>query len=184
MVAAAAVPLALAGLALLDGALAGFRAATGRNGMIDKRAYYTIAARRGLLTSVTSLGLLAGVLLTGLAVAADPAGRYATFIRAGTGLLAVIGPFATVVIASLIGYAVLPRRPATFLILLGLGPLTLVRPFLIISAGAVGVWWADDATATIGVALAVVGVLAVEPYVHHRWYADVTPVWSTRKLLA
>jgi len=32
-----AVPVALAALALVDGAFAGFRAATGRNARIDKR---------------------------------------------------------------------------------------------------------------------------------------------------
>jgi hypothetical protein len=160
-------------IALFDGALAGFRAATGRNGMIVKRAYYRTAICRGLATGAAALSLLSLVLLTELAATNHPATRYETFIHAGHGLLVVIAPFAAVVVTSLIGYAVLPRRPATFLILLGLGPFTLVRPYLTAAAGVVGIWCSRDAIAGISVALAVAGVLAVEPYVHRRWYASV-----------
>jgi hypothetical protein len=165
------MPLALAAIALLDGALAGFRAATGRNGAIVKRTYYATAIRRGLVTGTTSLSLLTLVLLTEFAATAHPATRYAALLRAGHGLLVVIAPFAALVIAALIGYAVLPRRQATFLILLGLGPFTLIRPYLTAAAGIVGIWWSRDPIAGISTALAVIGVLAVEPYVHRRWYA-------------
>jgi hypothetical protein len=172
VVATVGVPLALVAIALLDGALAGFRAATGRNGMIAKRAYYATAIRRGLLASVAVLGLLSLVLLAELATTERAAARYETLVRAGHGLLVVIAPFAAAVITSLIGYALLPRRPATFLILLGLGPFTLIRPYLAAAAGIVGVWWSRDLLASISVAVAVIGVLAVEPYVHRRWYAS------------
>jgi hypothetical protein len=167
------VPLALATIALLDGALAGFRAATGRNGMIVKRAFYATAVRRGFLSSVAMLSLLSLVLLVELVVAEHPSTRYETLVRAGLGLLVVIVPYAAVVVASLVGYAVLPRRPATFLILLGLGPLTLIRPYLTVAAGILGVWWSRDLIAGTSVALAVIGVLAIEPCVHRRWYATV-----------
>ncbi len=174
MVAAITVPLALSGIALIDGAFAGFRAATGRSGMINKRVYYIVAARRGFLAAATMLGLVAAVLLTDLVFAARPSVCYASLVRAGSGLLVVIGPFAAVVIVSLIGYTTLPRRPATFLILLGLGPLTLLRPLIVVVACAVGVWLAHDIDAALGVIQAGIGVLAVEPFVHRRWYADVT----------
>ncbi|HKE66157.1 MAG TPA: hypothetical protein VKB59_16110 [Micromonosporaceae bacterium] len=54
----------------------------------------------------------------------------------------------------------------------GLGPFTLIRPYLTAVAGIVGVWWSHDRIASISVALAVIGVLAVEPYVHRRWYTN------------
>jgi hypothetical protein len=162
----------LASIAVIDGLLAGFRAATGRNGRIRKRGYYIAAMRRGLAGSAAVLGCLALVLGAILATAPDPAARYTDLTHAGTTMLWVIGPFAAIVLASLIGYAVLPRRPATFLILLGLGPLTLIRPWVAATAGLTAAWTASD-LATAGCAvLAAISVLAVEPWVHHRWYAD------------
>jgi hypothetical protein len=169
---AVAVPVALAAIAVVDGVLAGFRAATGRSGLIRKRGYYIVAMRRGLAAGTAVLGGLALVLGAVLATAADPAARYADFTRAGTTMLWVIGPFAAVVLACLAGYAVLPRRPATFLILLGLGPLTLIRPWLTVTAGFAAAWTAS-ALPTAGCAvLAATSVLAVEPWVHRRWYAE------------
>jgi hypothetical protein len=137
--------------------------------------------RRGLAVGVTTLSLLALVLVAALATGSDPAARYATLVRAGLGPLTVIGPFAALVCVSLIGYAVLPRRPATFLILLGLGPLTLIRPYLTVTAGALAIWNGRDPATTVGVVVAVAAVLVVEPYVHRRWYADVAEDTEVRR---
>lgn len=169
---AVTVPLVLASIAVIDGTLAGFRAATGRNGRIRKRGYYIVAMRRGLAAGVAVLGFLALVLGAVLAAAPDPAARYAGLTRAGTTMLWLIGPFAAVVLASLIGYAVLPRRPATYLILLGLGPFTLIRPWVTVTAGLAAAWTARDLPTAGCALLAATGVLAVEPWVHHRWYAE------------
>lgn len=170
--AAVAVPVVLASIAVVDGVLAGFRAATGRNGRIRKHVYYIVAMRRGLAAGAAVLACLALVLGAVLAVASDPVGRYAGLTRAGTTMLWVVGPFAAVVVASLIGYAVLPRRPATFLILLGLGPLTLLRPWVTGAAGLAAAWTAPDLPAAGCAILAATGVLVVEPWVHRRWYAE------------
>lgn len=172
MSAAVAVPAALATIALVDGGFAGFRAATGRNGRIGKRGYYRTATRRGLTAGTVVLGCLAVVLAVVLATASDPAGRYRDLTRAGTAMLWLVGPYAAVVVASLVGYAVLPRRPATFLILLGLGPMTLVRPWLTVAAGLAGAYAARSPYTAGCALLAVAGVLAVEPWVHRRWYRE------------
>ena len=163
------VPAVLVAIALIDGAVAGFRAATGRNGMIVKREYYRTSVRRGFLTVLATLGMTGLVLLAVLLASAD---RYDSFLRAGLGLLAVIAPFAAVVLLTLIGYTVLPRRPATFLMLLGLGPLTLIRPYLTVAAGVLGIWYGRDPVTALGVVVAVASVLIVEPYVHRHWYAE------------
>jgi hypothetical protein len=92
--------------------------------------------------------------------------------RAATGRNGVSANAATTVLASLIGYAVLPRRPATFLILLTLGPLTLIRPWVAVAAGLTAAWTAPDLGTAGCAVLAAISVLAVEPWVHHRWYAD------------
>ncbi|GAA3215946.1 hypothetical protein GCM10010532_043130 [Dactylosporangium siamense] len=166
------MPVVLASIALVDAALAGFRAATGRNGLIRKRAYYVVAMRRGLAGGAAVLGCLALVLGAVLATAPDPGTRYTGLTQAGISMLWVIGPFAAVVVASLVGYAVLPRRPATFLILLGLGPLTLIRPWVTVAAGLTAAWTALDLPTAVCTVVAATSVLAVEPWVHRRWYAE------------
>jgi heme/copper-type cytochrome/quinol oxidase subunit 1 len=169
---AIAIPVTLVAVALTDAVFAGFRAATGRNGRIDKRAYYIVAMRRGLVVGAGVLGCLALVLGTVLATAPDPATRYGHLTRTGMAMLWVLGPYAATVIVSLIGYAVLPRRVATFLILIGLGPLTLIRPWVTATAGLTAAWSAPDVPAAGFAVLAVAGVLAVEPWVHRRWYPE------------
>jgi hypothetical protein len=61
-------------------------------------------------------------------------------------VLEVLLPFAGAVVLSLVAYALLPMGESTFVILVGLGPFTLVRPAVVVAAAA--------------------GVLAVEPWVH------------------
>ncbi|MGI5244882.1 hypothetical protein [Dactylosporangium sp. CA-139066] len=166
-----AVPALLASIAAVDGLLAGYRAATGRNGRIRRRGYYVAAMRRGLAAGAAVLGALALIRGAALAAAPDPAARYADLTRAGSAMLWVIGPFAAVTLASSVGYLVLPRRPATILILLGLGPLTVVRPWVTVAAGLAAAWTARDLITAGCAILAATGVLAVEPWVHRRWYA-------------
>jgi hypothetical protein len=167
--ASVAVPAALVTVALVDGAFAGFRTATGRNGRIRKRAYYTMAMVRGLAVGAAQLGVVGVVMAVALAASPD---RYASFLRAGTAMLWVIGPYAAAVLASLLGYLVSPRRPATLLMVLGLGPLTLMRPWVAAVGGAAAVWAGTDALTAGCAGLATAGVLAVEPFLHRRWYAQ------------
>jgi hypothetical protein len=166
------VPVVLASIALVDGVMARFRAATGRNGRIRKRGYYVVAMRRGLAAGAAVLGCLALVVALVLATAPDPATQYIDLTHAGTTMLRVIGPYAAIVVASLVGYAVLPRGPATFLILVGLGPLTLIRPWLTIAAGLTAAWTAPNPLTAGCAVLAATSVLAVEPWVHYHWYAE------------
>lgn len=167
----AAVPAALCLLALTDACFAGFRASTGRNARIHKRAYHARAAFRGLLGGVAGLVVVALLLLPPLAATPDAAARYAELVRAGTRLLGVLLPFAALVVTTLVAYWLLPMRESTFVVLVGLGPFTLVRPVVVV-AGAV---WAATGSADwlvwVGSAAAAVCVLAVEPVVHHLGYS-------------
>ncbi|MGW7532981.1 oxidoreductase [Amycolatopsis sp. NPDC054798] len=164
------VPLLLGTLALVDAAFAGFRAATGRNARIRKRSYYLAASRRGLLSGVAGLGLVAALIVAALGGSADPGARYAELVRAGTRMLQVLTPFAAVAVVSLLAYGLLPMRGSTFVILIGLGPFTLARPVVVAAA----VLWSAAASSdwlVWAVASAAAGsVLAVEPIVHRRWY--------------
>lgn len=167
-----AVPAVLATLALVDGAFAGFRAATGRNARIDKRLYNLRAARRGLITAAASLLANALFLCIGLACAGDAGRGYDALLAAGVRMLAVLLPFAALVVVSLAAYWLLPMRESTFVILVGLGPFTLARPFVVLAACAGAMIGSARWLVWIGSVLACAGALAVEPWVHRRWYSE------------
>ena len=165
-----AVPALLVLLALVDGAFAGFRAATGRNARIRRRAYTLRAAWRGLATSLVGLGATAVLAGMALVFTAHPGQRYDRLVHAGTRMLAVLLPFAGAVVLSLAMYLLLPMRESTFVILVGLGPFTLIRPAVAVVAAAWSVIGAADWLVWAGTIVAATGVLSVEPWVHHRWY--------------
>jgi hypothetical protein len=166
-----AVPLGLLGLA--DAAFSGFRAYAGRDARIRKTKAVVRAALRGLAVGagllLVPMGVAAGLLLG----AGDRAGTYDVLADGGSGYLLPLLPYAGAVGLSLAAYFVLPFRAGTLAVVLGLGPLTLLRPVVLAAAcagapAAGGGWRA----ALVGGAAAA-AVLAVEPLVHRRWYADV-----------
>ncbi|ANN18220.1 oxidoreductase [Amycolatopsis orientalis] len=167
---AAVVPLVLGLLALVDSGFAGFRAATGRNARIGKRSYFLLAVRRGLTGGAIGLGLLALLIVVTLACSADPDARYGGLLRAGTRMLQVLAPYAALVVASLLAYWLLPMRGSTFVILVGLGPFTLLRPLIVLGALVWSVAGSSDWLAWVVATAAAAGVLAVEPVIHRRWY--------------
>ncbi|WP_409496566.1 oxidoreductase [Amycolatopsis sp. cmx-11-12] len=169
---ATVVPVVLGLLALVDAGFAGFRAAVGRNALIRKRSYHLLAARRGLVGGAIGLGLVALLIVATLGCSADPAARYGELVRAGTRMLQVLVPFAALVVASLAAYWLLPMRESTFVILVGLGPFTLIRPTVVLGATVWSVAGSSDWLAWAVAIAAATGVLAVEPVVHRRWYLD------------
>lgn len=164
----AAVAITLLGLALLDGAFAGFRASVGRTGLINHRKSDYQAARRG--------AGLAGALLTPVIAAAcadllaHPA-RLGQYTRAGKAMLEVYGPYALLVIAALACYTALNWRLRYLASVLILGPLTLLRPVIAILGGALGLARGNDPAVAVLAGLAVTAVLMVEPLAGRVWYA-------------
>ncbi|GAA3437055.1 oxidoreductase [Kutzneria kofuensis] len=158
------VAVSLVLLALVDAAFAGFRAATGRNARIRKRRYYARAAARGLALGAIGMAVTATVILVPLG------DRFDDLVVAGVLMGQVLLPFAAVVVLSMVAYWLLPMRESTFVILVGLGPFTLVRPLVVVAA----VVWAglgtDDWLVRLDAVVAAAAVLAVEPLTHHRWY--------------
>ncbi|MBB5856486.1 oxidoreductase [Amycolatopsis umgeniensis] len=167
---ATAVPVLLGLLALIDAAFAGFRAATGRNARIHKRPYYLLAARRGLAGGAIGLVLVALPVAVALSGSADPGTRYDELVRAGMRMLQVLVPFAALVVASLLTYWLLPMRESTFVILVGLGPFTLLRPVVALGAAVWAVAGSTDWLPWAVATAATASVLAVEPVVHRCWY--------------
>jgi hypothetical protein len=163
------VPALLVTLAVVDGAFAGFRAGTGRNARIRKRAYNLRAAGRGVAVSMAGLAITGAVTLVDTAV---PGHRRADLIEAGTRMLVVSTPYALAVVLCLVGYWSLPIRESTFVILVGLGPFTLVRPAVVAVAVAAAVAGSSDWLTWVAALSAGTGVLVVEPWVHRRWYRE------------
>jgi hypothetical protein len=164
------VPVVLGLLAFVDAGFAGFRAATGRNARIRKSSYYVLAAHRGLVCGAVGLGLVALLIVATLGCSADPGTRYDELVRAGTRMLQVLVPFAALVVVSLLAYWLMPMRESTFVILVGLGPFTLIRPVVVLGATVWSVAGSIDWLAWAVAIAAALSVVAVEPVVHRRWY--------------
>jgi hypothetical protein len=151
-------------LALVDGMFAGFRAATGRNALIRKRRFYVEAGVRGLALGAVGMAGAAMVILVSLG------DRWDGLVAAGVRMSQVLLPFAAVIVLSMVAYWLLPMRPSTLVILLGLGPFTLVRPLVVIAAVLWAALGADDWVIRLDAAVAAVAVLAVEPVAQRVWY--------------
>ncbi|MFB8272342.1 hypothetical protein ACFC96_37960 [Streptomyces sp. NPDC055955] len=160
----------LAALALVDAAFAGFRSYTGRDGRIRKSRRALLAARRGLSVGAPALLLSAALAVTLLGAAADRAARYAELDAAAHRMLLCYAPYAVIVALSLACYLWGPFRAGTLAVVVGLGPLTLVRPLVVLAGAAAAAWGSLPAASVAAVAAA--GVLVVEPFVHRRWYAE------------
>jgi hypothetical protein len=162
------VAAALAVLALLDGAFAGFRASAGRTGLIDHRRADQLACLRG--AALVCVLLVPVVAIASTEVLLNPP-RLGVFTRAGEAMLAVYGPYGLVVLAALGCYTVLGWRNRYLASAVILGPLTWLRPAVAVAgailAGAAGA----DPPVWACAGLAVAAVLAVEPVAGHFWYA-------------
>ncbi|GAA2136600.1 hypothetical protein GCM10009760_16270 [Kitasatospora kazusensis] len=165
--------LPLVALGLVDAAFSGFRAYAGRDARIRKHRANLRAALRGLGVGAVLLlaPALTAVLL--LLTAADPARAYATLAAGGLGYLLPLTVYATAVLLSLAAYFVLPFRASTLAMVIGLGPLTLIRP-LAVATACLGALLNGGGPASLVVgAMAGATALSVEPAVHRRWYRHV-----------
>ncbi|WP_405720821.1 hypothetical protein OG607_08670 [Streptomyces sp. NBC_01537] len=164
--------LPLAALGLIDAAFSGFRAYAGRDARIRKHRATTRAALRGLAVSSALLLAPALTAIATLVAAANRSQAHAALLRGATGYLLPLTAYAASVLLSLAAYFLLPFRASTLAMVVGLGPLTLLRPLAIAAAclGALanGGGWRS---LLVGV-IAGTAVLCVEPIVHHRWYAE------------
>jgi hypothetical protein len=126
-------------LALLDGLLCGLRTSMGRCPLIRKRVYYTRAALRGIAGAqiISTLALLA-VLLT---AALSPQWNIlrSDLLLASARMLWIFLPYSALVLANL-ALRLVPStdiRSATSVFMLG--PLTAIRPFVMIAGVLYGI---------------------------------------------
>lgn len=163
------IPLALVALALVDGALLGFRAAAGRSGLLEKRAYYRRAIALGALhaAAVTAGGVALALALSAL----GGPGAWAALVTAGRAAATVYALFAALIVAALAVWAVPVTEVRTLASVTVLGPGTLARPWVIVA----GLAWAVRAAPrgeVVALALyAAAGMLPLERYLTRRYFA-------------
>ncbi|MFJ5230886.1 hypothetical protein ACIQBJ_13445 [Kitasatospora sp. NPDC088391] len=163
-----ALPLAV--LALVDAAFSGFRAYAGRDARIRKHRATLRAALRGLAVGAVLLLAPALTALLLLLTAADPARAYATLAAGGLGYLLLLTAYAAAVLLSFAAYFLLPFRASTLAVVVGLGPLTLLRP-PVLAAACLGALLNGGGRPSLLVgAVAAAATLSVGPVVHRRWY--------------
>ncbi|MFJ5098962.1 hypothetical protein [Streptomyces sp. NPDC088557] len=120
-------------LGLADAALAGFRASAGRDARIRRAAAHARATHRG--TAIGAAGLLLTAAATVLLLTADsPPDRYAELDAGARRMLLVLAPYTLAVALGLGCCLWAPFRAGTLAIVIGLGPLTLLRPLVIAAA--------------------------------------------------
>ncbi|MEV6201105.1 hypothetical protein AB0M64_14095 [Streptomyces sp. NPDC051771] len=160
-------------LGLIDASFSGFRAYAGRDARIRKHRATARAALRGL--AVGAVLLLAPTLtaVIVLSTASDPAETFGTLAAGGLGYLLPLAAYTAVVAVSLAAYLVLPFRASTLAVVIGLGPLTLLRPLAIAAACLGALLNGGGVPALLVGAIAGAAVLCVEPAVHRRWYRHV-----------
>ncbi|MFD4247953.1 hypothetical protein ACFWP3_41220 [Streptomyces sp. NPDC058525] len=146
--------------------------AEGVSDRIRKHRPTARAALRGL--GLGAVVLLAPVLTAVLLLtASDPAWTYDTLTAGAVGYLAPLAVYATAVLLSLAACFLLPFRASTLATVIGLGPLTLLRPLAVAAACAGALVNGGGWPALLVGAVAGAAVLCVEPAVHRRWYRQV-----------
>lgn len=132
--------LALYLLATLDGGLCGFRAFAGRSALIHKRAYYTRAVLHGAVSAQIASFLSLGVLFLAILLSQHRNELRGDLESAASRMLWIFLPYAAAVLINL-ALRALPStdiRAATSVMVLG--PLTGLRPFVMIAGVLYGIW--------------------------------------------
>ena len=127
-------------LATLDGALCGFRSSMGRYPYIHKIRVYTIAMLRGVLGAQIASWLSLLVLLGVMSVSEDRNALRQDLQNAAERMLWIFMPYAALVLFNL-ALRLVPStdlRSATSVIFLG--PLTFLRPLVMIAGVLFGIW--------------------------------------------
>jgi hypothetical protein len=161
-------PFVIVSFALLDTTLAGFRAAIGRDGRIDKTAYHRAALWLGFRVGLGVCAFMA--CLTGAVVFGGPDGPlvYDQLIVIGQHMLLPLGAFAFLVLTALALYLLTNTELRTLATVIILGPFTLARPFVIVLATFYGLWFSASFGASVLTATASLSVLLAERWLEAR----------------
>ena len=146
------IALLLWALATIDAACIGYREAAGRNGLIDKRAYYRHAMIRGALFGQIAVLIAAASGAVLLILSPEPWALVGQFQEVGTRMVQVYIPYALIILLAF-AVRVLPSvdlRSITSVLIFG--PFTLIRPIVVIAGAVWGVLSAPSiSTLSLGI---------------------------------
>jgi hypothetical protein len=123
-------------LATLDSAFVGFREASGRSGLIRKRAYYRRALLRGALAGQGAVAISGVVALGLLAVSNDREALASSYLLAAEHMLYFFGPYAAIALFALAVRSIPIVDVKALMNITILGPFSGLRPFVVV--GGVG----------------------------------------------
>lgn len=162
------IPAALVLLALVDGALIGFRSGAGRVGLVGKETHI----RRAVLLGAIAAALIAlgGIVLAFALTLLPGRERWASLEAGGAAAVTVFGVFAGLMVASLLVWLVPVTELRTIVTVSLLGPGTLLRPAVIV----LGMVYAFARVPTWEVAVlgayGASAMLLVEPWLTRRFF--------------
>jgi hypothetical protein len=161
--------VALATLALFDVMLSGGRAAAGRDGRIAKAPYYRAAVARSVPAGAAVIGANAGFVAVLVASAADPGRLWEALLQAGGRAVDVFGAFATLTFLAILFWFAPIRELRIVPTLLVLGPLTLIRPLVIVAGLVYASLGAHDWRVWLVAAVAGASMLGIERVLGARY---------------
>ena len=160
------IAMALWLLATLDAAFTGYRAAAGRNALINKRRYYQRAMITGALFGQVAVVIAGVAVLVSVALTADRESLLRDYNRAGSRMLIVYLPYAVMILLSFLIRAVpsVDIRSITSTVIFG--PLTLIRPLVAVTGLAYGVLGAVRAETIVLGVIVLTMMLSLERALH------------------
>lgn len=156
-------------LSLLDAAFAGYRDAAGRNGRIFKDEFFRHGIRRGLRAGWVAVMVCA--VWVGLAAAfSDDTARLAAELTAGaSAMAAVLSGYAVLVLVAVALWFIAEANVRAVSSIILLGPLTLIRPFLVLLAGVIGAASTHSLLAGAVLLACCCTQLCTEPFLGRGW---------------
>jgi hypothetical protein len=168
--------LLLAVLCLTDAAFAGYRDAAGRDARIFKAELYRRAIRRGLCFGFGVAALTVALATAVLAAAPSPPARFAELTTTAWWMLPILAVYATVVLVAMGLWAAAEADVRTLASVTVLGPFTLIRPWVIAAAGALGAWHAPSVPAALVAVGACALQIELEPWLGRAWRGGGQPL--------
>jgi hypothetical protein len=153
-------------LAVIDALLSAFRAAAGREGRIDKRGMFRAELVRGAGWGAAVVAANAAVVAVLVALGGAP--LWGELVAAGTRALWIFGGFATATLLALGCWFVPIYESRIVPSILVLGPLTLLRPIVIVGGLAAAVATSRDPRVWLVAILAGASMLALEWHLGRR----------------
>lgn len=162
---------ALSALALFDVLLSGTRAAAGRDGRIAKPPYYRAAAVRSLGAGVLVIAANALLVAALVATAPEPTAAWARMLDAGRRCVEVFAAFATLTLLAILFWFAPIRELRIVPTLVVLGPLTLIRPLVVVGGLGYAVLGSTDWRGWVAAVAAGTSMIGIE-FVLGRAYRE------------